>query len=187
MPPHRRRRSGRRQQQRRRDDADPRRAGERPRGHRVAGGAGRDRRRISDPRRDGAVGRAASRSGDDQQNAGGRLRGGDQRKNCPDPSRPPVKFPHRRVHRTAIRVGSGHPGEQIQHPCRRGPGLRRARGRRRDGPTSVPPPSPSRPPATLSLPASTSAASAATSSSAAPRPASSSDAAPSWTASARTR
>ena len=115
--------------------------------------------------------------------------------NCTHPARPPVKFSHRRVHRTPDGRGSGRGWQEVPHP-------RRRRSRQRPSADLIETWSdqiPIRSGSDLDLiggaggrgqpcrAASTSAASAATNSSADPRPASSSGARRSWTAFARIR
>ena len=193
LPADRRRGGGRRQQQRRGDAARAGGAGGRARGDRVARRAGRDRRRLPRARRDGAVGRGAARGRDDEQDARGRLRRGDQRAHGADPARAPVEFPHRRVHRAAAARGARR-RSAANSTCRSSKisaaATRLGLDRRQ---TRIRPPDcacrgRSRPVAAQrSRPAWTSAASAATSSSAVRRPASSSAARRWSTASARIR
>ena len=149
----------RRQQQRRRRDARARRARRGPRGARLTRRADRDRRRLPDPRRAGALGRPTRRGGDDEPHARGRLRACDRAEHGADSSRPPGELPCRGLHRATRARRARCDREEGGPPARRRSRLGRAHGNRRrvDGRREPLPPAP------------TSSASPATSSSAAHR------------------
>ena len=85
----------------------------------VRAATGRDRRWLPRARCDGAVGRDAARGGDDEQDPRHRPRRRYHRAHRAHPARPPVKFPHRGLHRTAVAPGSRRPRQKVQHPRRR--------------------------------------------------------------------